>query len=71
MKLPSSLVAELKERNKNADGGRWVFPSKHGLPEGHFLRKLKKIALRRVELWTLPSDAKNGRQGAGSHLQDE
>jgi integrase/recombinase XerD len=47
VKLPSSLVAELKERKKDAaDGVRWVFPSKHGLPEGHFLRKLKKISLR-------------------------
>jgi hypothetical protein len=25
---------------------RWVSPSKHGLPDGHFLRKLKKVALR-------------------------
>jgi integrase/recombinase XerD len=46
VKLPSSLVAELKARQKNADGGRWVFPSKHGKPDSHFLRKLKKVALR-------------------------
>jgi integrase len=26
--------------------GRWVFPSKHGLPDGHLLRKLKKVAYR-------------------------
>jgi integrase/recombinase XerD len=46
VKLPSSLVAELKARHKNAAGGRWVFPSKHGKPDGHFLRKLKKVAFR-------------------------
>ena len=44
VKLPSSLVTELKARQKNADGARWVFPSKHGKPDGHFLRKLKKVA---------------------------
>ena len=46
VKLPSSLVAELKARQKNADGVRWVFPSKSGKTEGHFLRKLKKVAHR-------------------------
>lgn len=46
IKLPSTLVAELKTRQKNAADVRWVFPSKHGLPDGHFLRKLKKVALR-------------------------
>jgi integrase len=45
VKLPSSLIAELKARQKSTDGVRWVFPSKHGKPEGHFLRKLKKVAL--------------------------
>jgi integrase/recombinase XerD len=44
--LPDSIVAELKARRKNADGGRWIFPSKHGKPDGHFLRKLKLVALR-------------------------
>jgi integrase/recombinase XerD len=44
--LPDSVVAELKARRKKADGGRWIFPSKHGKPDAHFLRKLKKVALR-------------------------
>jgi integrase len=46
VKLPSSLVQELKARHKKAADVRWVFSSKHGLPDGHFLRKLKKVALR-------------------------
>ena len=44
--LPDSVVAELKARHKRADGGRWIFPSKHGKPDGHFLRKVKLAALR-------------------------
>jgi integrase len=44
--LPDSVVAELKARHKKADGGRWIFPSKHGKPDGHFLRKLKGVAHR-------------------------
>ncbi len=44
--LPDSVVAELKARHKKADGGRWIFPSKHGMPDGHFLRKLKGVAHR-------------------------
>jgi integrase len=43
--LPDSLIASLKARRK-AVKGRWVFPNAEGAPGNHFLRKLKKIALR-------------------------
>ena len=43
--LPSGLVNDLKQMKKAAKG-RWVFPSKQGLPDGHLLRKLKKVAYR-------------------------
>jgi integrase len=44
--LPASLVAELKERHKNPPHPRWVFVNEINAPEKHFLRKLKRIALR-------------------------
>jgi integrase len=44
--LPTNLCEDLKEWKKKSDGSRWVFPSKHGLPDGHLLRKLKSIAER-------------------------
>jgi len=43
--LPSSLIEMLKTRRKNAKHPRWVFPNEDGKPEGHFLRKLKSIAM--------------------------
>src|ERR1700692_3196210 len=39
--LPTSVVAPLKARQKNAPHERWIFGSRAGKPEGHFLRKLK------------------------------
>jgi len=44
--LPASLVASLKARRKSHPDDRWLFLSLHGRPDNHFLRKLKKIALR-------------------------
>jgi len=44
--LPASLVEALKERKKKHSDTRWVFLNKEGRPDNHFLRKLKKIALR-------------------------
>jgi integrase/recombinase XerD len=44
--LPASLVAELKERRKTPPHPRWVFANEINAPEKHFLRKLKRIALR-------------------------
>ena len=45
--LPASLVELLKARHKKADlHQRWIFTNADGKPEGHFLRKLKVIALR-------------------------
>ena len=44
--LPASLVELLKARHKKADlHQRWIFTNADGKPEGHFLRKLKVIAL--------------------------
>jgi len=44
--LPTSLVKELKARREKHPHDRFVFLSKEGKPDNHFLRKLKKIALR-------------------------
>lgn len=44
--LPASLVAMLKERRKNPAHPRWIFVNEDGRPDNHFLRKLKRIALR-------------------------
>lgn len=44
--LPRSLLSLLKARRKNAPRGHWVFTNRDGNPENHFLRRLKKIALR-------------------------
>jgi len=44
--LPESLVASLKARRKAHPDDRWLFLSAQGNPDNHFLRKLKKIALR-------------------------
>lgn len=44
--MPDSLIAELKQREKSKQHTRWIFVNKHGNPDNHFLRKLKKIALR-------------------------
>lgn len=43
--LPLGVVKDLKEWRKTSTG-RWLFPSKHNKPDGHFLRKLKKVAFR-------------------------
>jgi len=43
--LPIELLDLLKER-KTQSQSRWIFPNENGDPEGHFLRHLKKIALR-------------------------
>jgi integrase/recombinase XerD len=44
--LPDSLIALLKARRKNAAHDRWIFVNEEGRPDNHFLRKLKRIALR-------------------------
>jgi hypothetical protein len=46
IELPASLIRELKERREKQPHDRFVFLSKQGKPDNHFLRKLKKIALR-------------------------
>jgi integrase/recombinase XerD len=44
--LPASLVTLLKARHKNPAHPRWIFVNEDGRPDNHFLRKLKRIALR-------------------------
>lgn len=44
--LPDSLINLLKFRRKKALHERWIFVNEEGRPDNHFLRKLKRIALR-------------------------
>ena len=44
--LPDSLITLLKVRRKKALHDRWIFVNEEGRPDNHFLRKLKRIALR-------------------------
>jgi integrase len=44
--LPTDLIEELKTRYEERPHNRWIFVSENGKPEGHFLRKLKTLALR-------------------------
>ncbi|MGB6718089.1 MAG: site-specific integrase [Candidatus Acidiferrales bacterium] len=44
--LAESLVELLKARRKKAQHDRWIFVNEEGRPDNHFLRKLKRIALR-------------------------
>jgi integrase/recombinase XerD len=46
VKIPTELVEVLKQRKKHAPHARWIFVNGGGKPEGHFLEKLKRIALR-------------------------
>lgn len=44
--LPTDLLAMLKEAKKHPAHPRWIFVNDDGRPDNHFLRKLKRIALR-------------------------
>jgi integrase/recombinase XerD len=46
VKMPTELVELLRERKKSAPHSRWIFVNQDGGPDNHFLRKLKRIALR-------------------------
>jgi integrase/recombinase XerD len=46
VKLPTELVTMLKERRKHAPDSRWIFVNGGGRPDGHFLKKFKRIALK-------------------------
>ena len=46
VKMPTELKEILRERKKHAPHQRWVFINGGGKPEGHFLEKFKRIALR-------------------------
>src|ERR1700691_2688987 len=44
--IPDTLAAALKARLKPNPSARWIFVNEAGVPDNHFLRKLKRIALR-------------------------
>jgi integrase len=44
--IPDNLVSLLKTRRKKNPSARWIFVNEAGVPDNHFLRKLKRIALR-------------------------
>ncbi|HKM90300.1 MAG TPA: tyrosine-type recombinase/integrase [Candidatus Acidoferrales bacterium] len=44
--IPESLVKALQARKKNPPHDRWIFVNEDGSPDGHFLRKLKRITLK-------------------------
>jgi integrase len=46
VKMPTDLVEMLRERKKHAPHPRWIFINRDGNPEGHFLEKFKRIALK-------------------------
>jgi integrase/recombinase XerD len=46
VKMPTELVELLRERKKHAPHSRWILVNNDGRPDNHFLRKLKRIALR-------------------------
>jgi integrase len=46
VKMPTDLVNLLLERRKANPNARWIFVNEEGRPANHFLRKLKRIALR-------------------------
>ena len=45
IKLPASLVRDLQAHREKHPGDRFVFTTKQGNPDGHFLRRLKRVAL--------------------------
>lgn len=44
--IPDSLVVALRERRREYPDARLIFTNKQGRPEGHFLRRLKRLAWR-------------------------
>lgn len=46
VKMPTDLVELLQKRRKSNPDARWIFVNEEGRPDNHFLRKLKRIALR-------------------------
>jgi len=46
IELPPKFITELETFRETNGDSRWIFPSEEGKPDGHFLRKLKKLALR-------------------------
>jgi integrase/recombinase XerD len=44
--MPASLVSLLQERRKKPPHNRWIFVNNKSEPDGHFLKKFKRIALK-------------------------
>ena len=46
IQINRELVDRLKEHRKSVNGSQWIFPNRDGNPDGHFLRKFKKVCYR-------------------------
>lgn len=44
--IPSHLLEALRQRYEKRTHERWIFPTEHGLPDGHLLRRLQRLAFR-------------------------
>jgi integrase len=46
VQVNQELVDLLTAHKKTVNGSEWIFPNRDGKPDGHFLRKFKKISFR-------------------------
>jgi len=46
IQINQELVDLLDAHRKTVDGSEWIFPNRDGRPDGHFLRKFKKIVFK-------------------------
>jgi integrase len=46
VQINQELVDLLTAHKKTVNGSEWIFPNRDGKPDGHFLRKFKKICFR-------------------------
>lgn len=46
VQINQELVDLLQKHKKTVGDGEWIFPNRDGKPEGHFLRKFKKVCFR-------------------------
>jgi len=84
--IPENLVRVLQARKKSSPHDRWIFVNKDGKPDGHFLRKLKRITFkaglncghctrqvqagRRRAYWLTRSEESKRKQGKRLGLSD-
>src|SRR5262249_13107002 len=46
IQINQELVDLLAAHRKSVNGSEWIFPNRDGQPDGHFLRKFKKIVFK-------------------------